>query len=70
MLGCNFTCILFLLIGITVFIILYIKMSHRSCKNCKHFKGDKCDIITWEDINNLNQHHACGFFEEKKNKDN
>ena len=64
-LGCKIVCIVFQLLGIAVFIILYLKLRHRSCKNCRHYKGEKCDIITWEDINNLNQRHACGFFEEK-----
>jgi len=65
---CEIVCIIFMLIGISVYITLYIKLRHRSCKNCKYFSGEKCDIITWEleEINKSNQRHACAFFEENK----
>lgn len=55
-----------LLCGISIFITLHIKMALRSCKRCSHYKGGKCDIITLEDINNLNKHYECGVFEYGK----
>ena len=57
----DITCIVLMLCSISVYIILYLKLRHRSCKNCKHFKGEKCCIITWEweEINKSNQRYAC-----------
>ena len=42
-----------------------LKKSRRSCDKCSHCQGGKCDIVTWESIDNLNLHGKCGFFNKK-----
>lgn len=55
----------YLLIAFLKVLFRAIKPKKHKCANCAKCIGNRCTVVWWKPINELNLHGECGFYEPK-----